>query len=493
MIFPRYLAILYVLGVSPNGTLLHKRSDVVKTVESYMEQHHMIKENDVIVAGVSGGADSVCLFSILKDYCAKKGATLVVVHMNHGIRKDASEDASFVEALCKAAGIEYHLFCEDIPTYAKQRGIGTEEAGRMARYEAFETIRTSFGNRGKIAVAHNRNDQAETTLFHLFRGSGVAGLSGIMPVREHIIRPLLCVERKEIENYLTQKGIKWCIDSTNKENTYTRNKLRNVVFPYVEKEICEQSIRHVANAAEELSQVRLFLEELTLEAEKAVLKKEKEEVCIRREEFLKQHEVIRKQLVLRALSHLVPSRKDFTSFHVKDILSLFEKHSGKQIQLPYGLCAVREFDKIAIRKSVWKAEGQAALPVTVPGQVICPDGTIVEFSLLPADKNRVIPQKTYTKWFDYGKIEHSLMIRNRQSGDYLTITEGGGRKKIKEYFIEEKIPRLERENKLLLADDKHILWVIGMRISEAYKVTEETETILQVAIKHTEEERSYYG
>ncbi len=463
---------------------------MVKTVELYMEQHHMIKENDVIVAGVSGGADSVCLFFILKDYCVKKGATLVVVHMNHGIRKEASEDASFVEALCKAADVKYHLFCEDIPAYAKQRGIGTEEAGRMARYEAFEKIRASFGNRGKIAVAHNRNDQAETTLFHLFRGSGVAGLSGIMPVREHIIRPLLCVERKEIENYLIQKGIKWCIDSTNEENTYTRNKLRNVVFPYVEKEICEQSIQHVANAAEELSQVRSFLEELTREAEKTVLKIEREEVYICLETFLKQHEVIRKQLILHALSHLVPSRKDFTSLHIKDILSLFEKHSGKQIHLPYGLCAMREFDKIVIRKVEAKTEGQEFIPVTLPGQVVCPDGTIVEFSLFPADKNCGIPQKKYTKWFDYGKIGHSLMLRNRQSGDYLTITESGGRKKIKEYFIEEKIPRLERENKLLLADGKHILWVIGMRISESYKVTEETETILQVTIKHTEEERS---
>ena len=490
MIFPRHLAILYVIGVTGMVTFLQKRSDVIKIVESYMEQHHMVEEGDVIVAGVSGGADSVCLFTILKEYCAKKGATLVVVHMNHGIREDAAKDAEFVGNLCQAAGVEYHLFCEDIPAYAKERGIGTEEAGRMARYEAFEKIRASFGTHAKIAVAHNRNDQAETTLFHLLRGSGVAGLSGIMPVREHIIRPLLCVERKEIEYYLTQKGIKWCIDSTNEENTYTRNKLRNVVFPYVEKEICEQSIHHVARAAEEMAQVRTFLEELTSEAEKTVLKKEKEMVSICQEEFLKQHEVIRKQLILRALAYLVPSRKDFTSLHVRDILSLFEKHSGKQIQLPYGLCAVREFDKIIIRKQTSETGGQVIMPVTVPGQVICKDGTIVEFSLLPADKYRDIPQKTYTKWFDYGKIGHCLMLRNRQSGDYLTITAGGGRKKIKEYFIEEKVPRLERENKLLLADDKHILWIIGMRISEAYKVTDETKTILQVKIKHTEEERS---
>lgn len=490
MIFLHYLDILYVSAVTKMVIFIQKRSDVVKLVESYMEQHHMIKEGDVIVAGVSGGADSVCLFSILKGYCEKKGATLVVVHINHGIREDATVDASYVEILCKEAGVEFHLFCEDIPAYARERGIGTEEAGRLARYEAFEKIRSLFGNRGKIAVAHNRNDQAETTLFHLLRGSGVAGLSGIMPVRDSIIRPLLCVERKEIENYLIQKGIKWCIDSTNEENTYTRNKLRNVVFPYLEKEVCKQSIQHVANAAEEMAQVRTFLEELTDKAENEILEKEKEVVYICCEAFLKQHPVIRKQLLLRALAYLVPSRKDFTAVHVKDILSLFEKHSGKQIQLPYGLCAVREFDKIIIGKSKPEMDEQVLLPVTVPGQVICADGMIVEFSLLPADKYREIEQKTYTKCFDYGKIIHCLVLRNRQSGDYLTITKDGGRKKIKEYFIEEKIPRTERENKLLLADDKHILWVIGMRISEAYKVTDKTKMILQVTIKYTEEERS---
>ena len=123
---------------------LQKRSDVIKTVESYMEQHHMVEEGDVIVAGVSGGADSVCLFSILKEYCAKKGATLVVVHVNHGIREEAAKDAEFVRNLCQLAGVEYHLFCEDIPSYAKERGIGTEEAGRQARYEAFEQIRVRF-------------------------------------------------------------------------------------------------------------------------------------------------------------------------------------------------------------------------------------------------------------------------------------------------------------------------------------------------------------
>ena len=466
---------------------------MVKTVEAYMKQHHMVEEGDVIVAGVSGGADSVCLFSILNEYCKKRRATLIVVHMNHGIREEAKQDAAYVEALCKASGVEFHLFCRDILSEAKAQGIGTEEAGRLARYEAFEQIRAPYGEKGKIAVAHNRNDQAETTLFHLLRGSGIAGLSGIMPVREHIIRPLLCAERKEIEAYLIENDIKWCIDSTNEENTYTRNKLRNVVFPYVEKEICEQSIRHVAGAAEEIARVRSFLEELTDQAQERILEKTENTVSIEIEAFLKEHTVIRDQLLLRALSYLVPSRKDFGSVHIKDILSLFEKNSGKEIQLPYGLSAVREFDRIVIGKRKTEEGLEMSYEVSVPGQIVCDDGTEIELSLFSGDKNREIPQKKYTKWFDYDKIINCLMLRNRRLGDYLTITRDGKHKTIKEYFIEEKISRSERENRLLLADGNHILWVIGMRISEAYKVTDQTKTILQVKIKGTEEERSHHG
>ncbi len=463
---------------------------MVKKVELYMEKHGMVREGDRIIAGVSGGADSVCLFLILQEYCKKKGAELIVVHMNHGIRKEASADEKYVEKMCKEAGVTCHIFREDIPAYAKEKGIGTEEAGRMARYAAFEKIREPFGDRGKIAVAHNRNDQAETTLFHMLRGSGVSGLAGILPVRERIIRPLLCVERKEIEEYLSGKGVEWCIDLTNEENTYTRNKLRNVVFPYFEKEICKQSIRHVANVAEEMAGIRSFLEELTDRAEESVFLYKTDRIDIDREKFMQQHEVIRKQLLLRAFSYLIPARKDFTAVHVKDLLELFEKNSGKQIPLPYGLYAVREFDKIVIRhKEAEKCE-RAAVTVTIPGRIVCENGEEIEFSLLTDKIYPKIPQKTYTKWFDYDKIQSCLVLRNRQPGDYLVINDDGGRKTIKQYFIEEKIPCANRGNKLLLADEKHILWVIGMRISEAYKVTDQTKTILQVKIKQTNEERS---
>ena len=460
---------------------------MIKKVEAYIEQYHMIEEGDSIVAGVSGGADSVCLFYLLKEYCEKKNAKLIVVHVNHGIREDAAHDAAYVEALCDKENVEFHLFEKDIPAMAKEWGVGSEEAGRRARYETFEEVRVNFAQNAKIAVAHNRNDQAETTLFHLFRGAGITGLSGILPVRDNIIRPLLCVERKEIEAFLTEKGVKWCIDFTNEENTYTRNKLRNVVFPYVEKEVCAQAINHVANAAGELSQIRDYLESMTTEAEKEILKKEKDAVSIEVKAFKQLHSVIQKQLLLRAFSYLVPSRKDFGAVHIYDLLKLFEKESGKQISLPYQLMAIREFDRIVIRVREHFTNGNSKkekpmLQVTIPGKLEYAPGKYMEFTLFSADKLKQIEQKTYTKWFDYDKIINCLMVRNREIGDYLTIAPQGKHKTIKQYFIDEKVPLMERDEKVLLADGQHVLWVVGMRISEAYKVSGQTKTILQVTV-----------
>ena len=455
---------------------------MIKKIEAYMKQHHMIEKDDVIIAGVSGGADSVCLFYILEEYCKKMHARLEVVHVNHGIREDAANDAEYVRRLCENTGVTFHLFEKDIPTLAKKWGVGSEEAGRKTRYEVFEEVRSSFGERGKIAVAHNRNDQAETTLFHLFRGSGLTGLSGILPVRDKIIRPLLCVERKEIEAFLTENEKKWCIDFTNGENTYTRNKLRNVVFPYVEKEICAQSVSHIASAAEEIAQVRDYVESMTADAEEKVLIKENNVVRIQVDTFKSFHSVIQKQLLLRALSYLVPSRKDFGSVHIYDLLGLFDKDSGKQLHLPYKLTAMREFDLVSIGRFGTEESAKRSTTVQIPGKIELESGKYMEFTVFSADKLERIEQKTYTKWFDYDKITNCLMVRNRQTGDYLTINAKGARKTIKEYFIEEKVPRTERDSRILLADGQHILWVVGMRISEAYKVTEHTKNILQVTV-----------
>ena len=451
-------------------------------VKAYMEQYQMVNENDTIVVGVSGGADSVCLFLLLEEYCRQKNARLVAVHLNHKIREEAWKDAEYVKDLCEEFGVTLHVFEEDVVFWAKQNGIGTEEAGRIARYRAFEQVLTEYGGHGKIAVAHHKGDLAETVLFHLFRGSGITGLTGMPPVRGNIIRPLLDVTREEIEQFLVEKGRTWCIDSTNEENTYTRNKLRNMVLPYAEKEICPQAGMHIANAAKELTQIKEMLDEMTAEAlQETVVFESDDEAAVLTEPFREKHEVIRKQLILRVLEYLTPARRDIGSVHVNDVLSLFEKENGKQIHLPYRLVASKVYDRVVIKRQQEEV-GEWSIPFTVPGKMCCESGEVLEFAVFEYDNSTEIPRKRYTKWFDYDKIINCLELRNRRTGDYLTITADGKKKSVKEYFIEEKIAREERDKVLLLADGNHILWVTGMRISEHYKVTDQTKQILQVTV-----------
>ena len=456
---------------------------MINEVEKYLEKYHMISQNDTIVAGVSGGADSICLLLLLHEYQKKKPFQLAAVHINHKIRDNAEEDAKYVKDMCDNLNIPFYLFEEDISVLAKEKGISTEEAGREVRYRAFNHVVKQLGGNGKIAVAHNQNDQAETVLFHLFRGTGLTGMSGILPVRDNIIRPLLGTDRVTIEEYLKKQNISWCIDSTNSEDTYTRNKIRNHILPYAEKEIVKNATAHIAATAEEMTQIREYFDIQVEQLIKEMVVFSENEADIMVSSFQTIPDILQRQVLLRCMEQLTNGRKDIGSPHILAIQELFKKTGCKEIHLPYQLEARKQYEKVIIRKKEKKEKEYFKQAVEIPGEILLPSGKKAVFSLLQAEKDKIIPQKTYTKWFDYDKILHCLVLRNRISGDYFTVNQNMERKKAKDYFMEEKIPREKRDDILLLTDDNHILWALGLRISEYYKVTKETKQILQVIVE----------
>ena len=204
---------------------------MISKVKEYLTKYEMINPGDTVIAGVSGGADSTCMLLSLLEYKKIVDFDLKVVHINHLIRKEAKEDADFVGKICEKEGISFTCFEDDVEKIAKELGMSVEEAGRKVRYEHFREIAKDTG---KIAVAHNKNDVAETVLFNIFRGTGLEGLSSLEPVNGQIIRPLLGVTRKEIEEYLKTLNQEFCTDCTNNENEYARNKIRNVILPFAE-------------------------------------------------------------------------------------------------------------------------------------------------------------------------------------------------------------------------------------------------------------------
>ncbi|MCH5257100.1 MAG: tRNA lysidine(34) synthetase TilS [Lachnospiraceae bacterium] len=485
--------------------------DIYFKVKKYIEQQQMISDGDVILAGVSGGADSVCLLFMLSELSKELGFDLIIVHVHHGVREDADKDAAYVEGLCKKLGHPFYLRQVDMLGYAKEEGLSSEEAGRRLRYQAFEDVlkevyeanetdrrdRTAY----KIAVAHNKNDKAETMLFNLFRGSGLKGLRSIRPVRDNIIRPLLCLERAEIEIWLKQRNIAFCIDSTNEDDTYTRNKIRHHILPFAEEQISKNAIAHISDAADDLAETADFVRKQMLLAYERCLLEQLEihnRLSLDLNIFRQEEPFLQKMILLHCMEILTPHRKDITREHIAALLDISAKDGSKELFLPYGLTAYKQYDTLVIFKRAEKSDefsqiSETYMPrsIQVPGETEVPGLGILEFKYLEKNeffykKDQIIPQKTYTKWFDCDKITGVLVLRTREKGDYLTIDSALRKKSVKEYMINEKIPKMQRERIYLLADGPHILWVPGYRISQYYKVDESTKRILQVRLKEND-------
>ena len=427
-----------------------------------------------LVIGVSGGADSVCLLLLLEQICKERGILPVVVHIEHGIRgKESLSDAAFVENLCRQKQILFHLFSYAVEEIAKQNGESTEEAGRRLRYAAFEQVAEQYES-AKIAVAHNENDQAETVLFHLARGSGLKGMGGILPVRGNIIRPLLGVSRVEIEAYLKEVGQPYCTDSTNASDVYARNRIRHETIPSLTG-VNAQAVSHIGQTAAELAEAAEYIREQTKEALLRCVAGKIEDmkacgsVCIKEEELCSYPLFLQGNIIYDLLGMLAGSQKDMTREHVASVLALLKKQVGRRVSLPYHCTAERTYGGILIECGKKPQKEETVTEDAFTFRVFSNDPKIGE-----------IPKNQYTKWFDYDKIEHGTQIRTRQEGDFFVLDEKGGKKKLKSYFIDEKIQSAVRDRIPLLADGSHILWIIGYRISAYYKVTKDTKRILEV-------------
>ncbi len=447
----------------------------------YIEKHHMIRANEKVIVGVSGGADSLCLLFVLREYAGRVPFQIEAVHVEHGIRgQESLEDAQFVRELCQKEGIPFHLVSCPVPELAEQCGMTLEEAGREARYRAFEEIRCRTGAQ-KIAVAHNRDDQAETMLFRMARGSGLFGAGGMRPVRGHIIRPLLDISRREIEEYLRGRDILWRTDRTNADTEFARNCLRHRVLPLLRENVNAGTDAHLAALGEELQEVQDFMRREVGEKLAGMAQCAPGSARIRIAPFLHEQKIIQEYSLRECLRRAGCSLKDVGRQHLEAICALAYMQSGRTAVLPGNWQAAREFDCLVLQKKNGQmpcGEDGFCLEAPVPGLCELPDG-ILEFHVFPY-KNENIFQKTYTKWLDYDKISRNLSVRTRRPGDFLVIDQKGGRKKLKDYLIEEKVPAPLRGGVPLLADGSEVIWVVGHRISEAYKITPQTKHVLEV-------------
>ena len=468
----------------------------LKEIFETIEKYKMIRPGMRVLAGVSGGADSVCLLYALKEYKKKVPFHLKAVHVEHGIRgQESLQDAQWVAELCREWGIPCQVAHCPVESLAREEKLSLEEAGRKARYRIFEKERELWQG-DRVAVAHNQGDQAETLLFRLARGSGLKGLGGIRPVQGNIIRPLLFLPRTQIEAILKKQGIGWRTDRTNLEPEYTRNRIRLEILPALESQVNARAGEHIAGAALRLQEVWEYLEGQVDQAEAACVfqenRKGKQTWVLNLPSFFEQHKLIQKELLRRCVEKCTGGLRDVGSVHLEALERLAGLPCGRECPLPGGRKAVSEKDSLRFlerckdREEEHKHREELMLrengTVYFQGMKVRVD--FLERHQLSAEE--FMEEKKYTKWLACDTINQNLCLRTRRTGDYLVVNESGGRRKLKDYLIDLKIPKDQRDGIWLVAQESHVLWVVGYRISEAAKVRENTYRVMKIQIEEEE-------
>ena len=456
-------------------------------IMEFCRKEGFLEPGSSVVAGVSGGADSVCLLRLLCDIREEQALRVTAVHIHHGIRgQEAQEDMEYVEKLCREWRVDLHCFLLDIPALAAEQKISEEEAGRNERYRILEEVRRATGS-DWIAVAHHMDDLAETVLMNLLRGSGMKGVSGIRAKRDRIIRPLLCVRRREIEMWLREQGIVWRTDHTNLDNDYFRNRIRNCLIPELTKEYNEKAVEHIAGLAADLQQADAYFAEQARRLLEPVQsgKKETENgrdaslkekisnalseggVCIPAGVLADAYPVVGAYLVRSSLERLGCGLKDVGRVHIESLLELAKKPGCAGFSFPGGIRADTEYGSIFLSR---RKEEQKHVRFCITLRIFL------------RDKEKKVPQSGCINWFDYDKINGTVQLRGRRTGDVICVEAGGRRKKLKDYLIDARMPVRMRNRWPLLASGNRIIWVPGWRIGEDFRVDEGTRLILEARL-----------
>lgn len=460
------------------------RDEVLETIK----KHRLIEEGDQVVIGLSGGPDSIVLLYLLLDIQKDIDFNIHIAHVNHGIRgKDALADEKFVENLAKKLDLPYYSKTVNMNKYAKEKGISSEEAGRELRYGFFREILKDLDG-GKIAVAHNKNDQGETLLMRFFRGTGIDGLKGMEYINDDIIRPILGIEREDIEKYLVDKNIESRLDKTNLEPIYNRNKIRLELIPHIEEEYNPNIIEALWRTSKIAAIDSDFLEEYTEKTlNKLVKKRTKNSIILNKTLFLKEHRSIQQRIIRSCIFDIEGNLQGFTMEHISNILKLFlEGGTGKSIDLINNFIAKTSYEEFIIEKNKKNEIKDFSYELKLEGFTYVDESNYrFETRVYPAKDLDINKKDSYIMDFDYDKINGSLYCRNRKAGDRFVPKGMKGSKKIKDYFIDEKVPKEERDKIPLIKDEENIIWVVGYRSSELYKVEASTKNILRINIIDT--------
>lgn len=441
----------------------------------------MLFGGERVLVALSGGPDSVFLLNALSSLKDEFKLVLHAIYIDHGLRSEETPlEIEFCKKLCERFSVPFITRTIDVKSFAKEKSMNRQEAARQLRYRVFEE--TAFEIKAdKIALGHTADDQAETVLMRLLRGSGPLGLSGIPPVREMIIRPLIEVERQEIDKYLQSENIDFIVDSSNLKRDYIRNKIRHSLIPII-KEINPNIIETLSRTASIFREEERYFDVIVGKTLMRLVSKKSDS---RIELFLAPLEAMERVILRRVLRKGIDETKGLTGinfFHIEDIIELIKNSkTGSRLYLPKGIRVIKDYSTLIITTELPVKLGTYKLKV--PGEVYLKEiGVFIHASMLE-DQKLMTTVSSDIAFFDSEKLIFPLTIRARKNGDFFYPLGFGKRKKLQDFFVDEKVPRDEREAIPLILSGEEIIWVTGYRQDHRFRVTEETRKVLRLEVK----------
>ncbi|MBS3767744.1 MAG: tRNA lysidine(34) synthetase TilS [Candidatus Cloacimonetes bacterium] len=457
---------------------MSKNRDLLNNFRDYFTRHDLIQRHDKLLVAVSGGIDSTVLLHLLKRIKSEYGFILLGVHINYHLRGTESEkNYRFVSRLCHGWGVP--LVVQNVEI----KSGNIENEARKIRYKIFQDLLEKY-NFDKVVVGHNKNDQAETLMLNLIRGAGIAGMKGMFPKTNSLVRPLLNFTRNEIEEYVEMKGLKYAQDSSNFNLEYDRNKIRLKILPLIEELLNPRAVEKIADSMHILQETEYFLQHYSADLFSELITKESKDSYSVQIDDLKHKGIVLFYLFKKIFAALTGTEKDFYSYHYQEIKDLLGSSGSKYIQLPDYVYAIKGKNKLTFANSppaLWQNKTVKTID-DISRRVVFLNNYITTSKIKTMPVGSFDFSDRWTCYLDFDKVEFPLKVRTRRKGDKFVPFGMEQEKKLKDFFIDEKVPRYKRDEVIIIEDQKRIIWVAGYRINHRVRITRQTKMALSIKI-----------